>query len=67
MNEAWESVAYTEWPPETLIEESGNYTFNIPHIVKLKRWRWLPGPDVISNDEYESWLEERNRRVKGGQ
>ena len=39
--------------------------------VRQKRWSWLPGQDVIRieipKDEYETMLEGRNRRAKGGQ
>ena len=44
---------------------------NLLYKVKRKRWSWVPGPEKLrketSEDEYESMLEERNRRAKGGQ
>ena len=82
LKQVWESVAYTDWTPETLIVENDKsipvnplahlVTLSGRYKVKRQRWRWLPGQDVISfpilNDEYESLLEEqRNRRAKGGQ
>ena len=71
----WEWAVYSDWElldifyrgQRVSLDDHGDPFY---FKVKRKRWSWLPGQDVvrtITKDEYESWLEERNRRAKGGQ
>ena len=82
MKQVWDSVVYTDWTPKargSVIpiwnHETRRITqLNLPgsyYRMRQQRWSWLPGQDAIrfpiNKDEYESMLEERNRRAKGGQ